>query len=176
MTTDPAILTRWHQATDRGISGGGDERAVYLARYYDAPIEQVWDAWTAPERLARWLAPVHGDLRPGGDALLDMEPGLQVRCRILDCQPPARLAVSWSHPGEADSAVELRLAASEHGTRLELEHTRLAAGIVLNYGPGWEDFLDRLGALLGGGDPGELSWAEAEAALRPLWAAAGGRA
>ena len=34
-------------------------------RTYDAPIEDVWDAVTNPERISRWFLPVSGDLRAG---------------------------------------------------------------------------------------------------------------
>jgi hypothetical protein len=37
-----------------------------LRRTYDAPIEDVWDACSDPDRLKRWFSPVSGDLRLGG--------------------------------------------------------------------------------------------------------------
>lgn len=44
-----------------------------LARTFDAPLDQVWEAWTDAEKLARWFSPkgvrtFHSrlDLRPGG--------------------------------------------------------------------------------------------------------------
>ena len=35
----------------------GRRLAVRFERTYAAPIDEVWDALTSPERLARWLAP-----------------------------------------------------------------------------------------------------------------------
>src|SRR5271166_5400727 len=58
------------------------------------------------------------------------------------------------------------------GTVLELEYGRLAAGLSVGYGYGWEDFLDRLAALLAGGDPALVSWEESQEVLKPLWSAA----
>jgi hypothetical protein len=40
------------------------------------------------------------------------------------------------------------------------------------YGYGWEDFLDRLAALLAGDDPDRASWEESQRVLKPLWDAA----
>lgn len=44
-----------------------------LVRVYDAPVEAVWEAWTDPEKVAKWWGPrgftlTHHskDLRPGG--------------------------------------------------------------------------------------------------------------
>ncbi|CAL9652863.1 SRPBCC domain-containing protein [Streptomyces sp. Tu 3180] len=41
-----------------------------LTRTLDAPVEEVWRAWTTPERYARWAHAVPGsvemDVRPGG--------------------------------------------------------------------------------------------------------------
>lgn len=88
------------------------------------------------------------------------------------CEPPRRLAVAWCYPGEPESAAELRLRPDGDGTILELEHSRLPDGLAAGYGYGWEDFLDRLAALLAGADPDAVSWAESQQLLKPLWEAA----
>jgi uncharacterized protein YndB with AHSA1/START domain len=48
--------------------GEGDEEliAVMLRREYPTDPEDVWQALTDPRRVARWFAPVSGDLRQGG--------------------------------------------------------------------------------------------------------------
>jgi uncharacterized protein YndB with AHSA1/START domain len=160
-------MTQWRAGTDRKITGD----AVFVARRYDAPVDAVWDAWTNPRRLSCWLGSVSGELRPGGEATLDMSPEIQVTCRITQCQAPHVLAVVWCHPGEPESAARVRLRADGDGTILEFEHGRLPAGLRVGYGYGWEDFLDRLGMLLGGGDPDSVSWEESQEVLGPLWAA-----
>jgi uncharacterized protein YndB with AHSA1/START domain len=57
-------------ATRREVAAGraGEPRSVRLRRRYAAAIEDVWDACTSPERIARWFLPVTGDLRPAGAA------------------------------------------------------------------------------------------------------------
>jgi len=166
--TDRDTLARWRAGTERRISGDG---VVFMSRRYDAAIEAVWDAWTDPERLARWLGSVSGELRPGGTAVLTMTPEIEVPCHIVECQAPRLLAVVWCHPGEPESSVELRLSAVGGATIVELEHRRLPDDLAVGYGYGWEDFLDRLGALLTDGDPDSVSWAQSQEALAPLWAA-----
>lgn len=51
------------------------EREITIRRVFDAPREEVWQAWTQPERLAAWwgkrgwstpLDSVTMDVRPGG--------------------------------------------------------------------------------------------------------------
>src|ERR671918_316609 len=51
------------------------ERAGLITRVLDAPRELVWEAWTRPDRLARWWGPpgwstdpasITLDVRPGG--------------------------------------------------------------------------------------------------------------
>lgn len=51
-----------------------DARTIVVERSFDAPRSKVWDAWTKPELLRRWLLGPEGwildvcdvDLRPGG--------------------------------------------------------------------------------------------------------------
>ena len=40
--------------------------AVRVEDVYDTDIDDLWEACTTPERLARWIAEVSGDLREGG--------------------------------------------------------------------------------------------------------------
>lgn len=49
------------------------ENEIHLSRIYDAPVKQVWEAWTDPVQTAKWWGPrgftitSHSkDLRPGG--------------------------------------------------------------------------------------------------------------
>lgn len=50
-----------------------DSREIAITRFYDAPVQLVWDAWTDPKQVAQWWGPrgftltTHSkDLRPGG--------------------------------------------------------------------------------------------------------------
>jgi uncharacterized protein YndB with AHSA1/START domain len=94
----------------------GEARVAVFTRTYDAPIEDVWDACTNPDRLRRWYVPVTGDLRPGGRfKQAGMGSG-----DIVRCERPHTLALSLG--GGADE-IELRLSPGDHGrTILELQH------------------------------------------------------
>lgn len=136
----------------------GEAYTVELRRRYDADIDDVWDAITDPERLARWLNSVTGDLRLGGTFHLESgEHG-----DILQCEPPRLLKVSWLFGPDADewpgtSEVEVRLTPGPAGaTELELIHAAfIEEPSFPTYGPGaggvgWDLALLTLARLLAG--------------------------
>ena len=47
---------------------------IAITRIYDAPREQVWRAWTEPERIARWWGR-RGWSTPPSSVTLDVRPG-----------------------------------------------------------------------------------------------------
>jgi uncharacterized protein YndB with AHSA1/START domain len=135
--------------------GSGERVSVLLRRSYDAPVGDVWDAVTQPDRIKRWLMPVSGDLRVGGTFQLEGNAGGE----ILACEPPRLLRATF---GDPNSIVEVRLTPEGDGdTVLELEHTvpieiaQSGAGAMW-VGPGWDGALLGLGLFLRGeavGDP-----------------------
>ena len=59
-----------------GMTGTATAHELAITRVYDAPREQVWQAWTEPEQLTRWwgkrgwsapLSTITMDVRPGGE-------------------------------------------------------------------------------------------------------------
>ena len=139
-------------ATAREVArrGVGDDEliAVTLRREYPAEVADVWEAVTDPLRLARWFAPVRGDLREGGTFQVEGNADGEIR----ECVPPSALTLTWGGPV---SVVRVRLSASGAGTALELEHTVPAAFAgsgagALYVGPGWDVALLALGLWLRG--------------------------
>ncbi|MFB9235836.1 SRPBCC domain-containing protein [Plantactinospora siamensis] len=114
----------------------GPGRSVLLRRTYDAPIKDVWDACTDPERLGRWLGPIEGDLRRGGTFQLKDNAGGE----ILECEEPRLIKVTWILGEGMPTEVEVRLSPGDDGgTRFELEHAspaRIVDELVRAYGPG----------------------------------------
>jgi uncharacterized protein YndB with AHSA1/START domain len=104
-------------------------------RIYDTTIEDLWEAITTPERLARWFLPVEGDLKLGGRYQLKGNAG----GTITRCERPKALDVTWEYGGGV-SWVNLRLAPEGHKARLTLEHIAHRDGIgeehLKTYGPG----------------------------------------
>jgi uncharacterized protein YndB with AHSA1/START domain len=49
--------------------------------------------------------------------------GLVVHCEVLECEPPSRLAFSWSAGGLVDTRVSFRLEPDGDGTRVLFEHS-----------------------------------------------------
>lgn len=115
-TRTPELLEPAPELVRRPVASGEMARVAVMRRHYDAAVEDVWDACTDPERLARWYVPVTGDLRVGGSfEQVNMGSGVVVRC-----EPPRHLLVSL---GGGVDEIELHLAPSASGgTDLRLEH------------------------------------------------------
>jgi uncharacterized protein YndB with AHSA1/START domain len=115
-----------------GTFRAGEARTVTIGRSYDAPVADVWDACTNPERIPRWFLPVSGDLREGGRYQVQGNAG----GLIEECEPPRRFAATWEFGGQV-SWIELRLSeAAGGGTRLELEHIAHVNDHWAQFGPG----------------------------------------
>ena len=111
-----------------------------LERTFDAPLEEVFAAWTSPEVLRRWWAAgprwectgTEVDLRVGGRHRLGMrespeQPPYVVGGEYPEVDPPARLVYTWtwegdpgSEEGSRDSIVTVRLLPAGSGTTVEL--------------------------------------------------------
>jgi uncharacterized protein YndB with AHSA1/START domain len=165
-------------AIRRRVHAPGDDIAVRLERHYPSDVEDVWDALTDPERIARWFLPVSGDLRVGGRFATEGNADGE----ILECERPSRLVLTWGGP---DSVVTLQLTPDgSDATVLALEHTVPSAFVpdasgALYVGPGWDGALLGLGMYLSGraiGDPVEAANSpevvEFNAGSIPRWEAA----
>jgi uncharacterized protein YndB with AHSA1/START domain len=171
------------QATARGVGSGtlpaGEAKVVTLSRRYPADAEDVWDAITTPERLARWFLPVSGDLRLGGTYQLEGNAGGEIR----RCEPPRRLQLTWimgEAPGPDDSSiVDVVLEADPDlgGTRLTLTHTAVVPPEMWDtFGPGavgvgWELGVLSLAAHLEGEDLGTPAELEGSPEMRAVMTA-----
>ncbi|MEM6703328.1 MAG: SRPBCC family protein [Acidobacteriota bacterium] len=133
MTLD---LTRAIGAISRKLTivdhEGRPAESIVASRHYDTPIDDLWDAMTHPERLPRWFLPVEGDLRVGGRFQLKGNAGGE----ILECEPPARLALTWEAGGNT-SWVRVDLETQDGGTLLTLEQlAHTPPEFWEQYGPG----------------------------------------
>ena len=112
-------IVREIEAIQREVGEGripaGEGRTIRLRRDYDAPIDDVWDALTNPERIGRWFLPISGDYRLGGRYQFEGNAGGE----ILACERPNRLKVTWVYGEPASDAdiseVEVRLSTVDGG-------------------------------------------------------------
>jgi uncharacterized protein YndB with AHSA1/START domain len=110
----------------------GEAHSVIISQVYPAPIDDVWDACTNPDRIPRWFLPVSGELRLGGRYQLEGNAG----GTIERCDPPDSFAATWEYGGQV-SWIEVRLAAQPSGeTRVELEHIAHVDDRWSEFGPG----------------------------------------
>ena len=156
-------IVREIDAVEREVGGGrldgAEARTVVLRRQYEAPVDDVWDALTTPERISRWFLPVSGDYRIGGRFQFEGNAGGE----ILACDRPQRLQVSWG-----GTPVGGRAPADARRRRLdvaELEHTAVVPDEMwTQFGPGavgvgWEGGLLGLALHLQGGSIGDpMAW------------------
>ena len=153
-------IVREIEAVQREVGTGrlaaGEARIVRLRRTYDAPIQEVWDALTTPERITRWFLPISGEYRIGGHYQLEGNAGGE----ILSCEAPNRLRVTWvfGDPTAPPSEVDVRLTpVGEGSTLLEMEHIAIVPEEFWSeYGPGavgvgWEGAALGLALHLSGG-------------------------
>ena len=95
------------------------------------PRERVWRALTDRVALAEWMFPNDFEPRVGHHFTFQVPPnpgasfeGLVVRCEVLECEPPHRLAFSWTAFGPIiNTRVSYRLDPNDDGTRLVFEHS-----------------------------------------------------
>jgi uncharacterized protein YndB with AHSA1/START domain len=134
----------------------GDADAVTFERDYGTGVADLWDALVDPTRLARWFAPVTGDLRVGGTVEVAFDDSA-ARFVVEACEAPTTLQVRWLH-GERHSVVRARLEpVTEDSTRLTLVHERLTASAP-EYAAGWHWYLDSLVEHTGGAVDPRPDW------------------
>jgi uncharacterized protein YndB with AHSA1/START domain len=144
---------------------------VHLERTLPAGIEVVWAAWTDPERMAGWLAPVDGVPGSGARFVLAMDADETATCTVTRWEPPRLLELTWDYTGEGPSRLRLELLELDGGgTRLVLDHDQLTDHDVADYGAGWHVELELLHAYLEGAAKPDFARRYGE--LKPLYDAA----
>lgn len=137
-----------------------DERGVVRVEdVYDTDIEDLWEACTKPERLARWIAQVEGDLRPGGIIHATYTSTASGACRIVTCEPPRHLLIASVPESpdqrvdlDGDSETEVWLTAEGTKTRLVVEERGLPGDKLHFYCAGWQAHLEDLAKTLASGE------------------------
>lgn len=134
-----------------------DARLV-LKRTFQAPVEQVYRAWTMPAMIKRWFAPgdmtvpeAQADVRVGGSYRITMqEPDGERYTTYGTYQqvvPNERLVQTWQWEGSQEQTlltIEFR-ALGERTTELTLIHERFGAVETKEqHERGWQGCLQKL--------------------------------
>ena len=141
--------------------------AVRMEDQFETDAEDLWSALTDPDRLARWVAQVHGDLRVGGTFHAVFTSGWEGPGRVEVCDPPNRLLVTMS-PGTSDeTVVEAQVIPDGAATRLVVEERGLPPAEAAAHGGGWQAHIEDLGAHIAGHPAG--NWPQRWAELTPSY-------
>jgi uncharacterized protein YndB with AHSA1/START domain len=129
------------------VADGLIEREIRIA----ARPETVFDFWTDPARMARWMGrDVRLDPRPGGEVRIGYNDTDIASGTFVEVDRPVRLVLTWGWEAPGDptppgaSRVEVTLLPDGDGTILRLRHSGLAPAVVEGHAAGWDQFLPSL--------------------------------
>jgi uncharacterized protein YndB with AHSA1/START domain len=124
-----------------------------------APPDDVFDHFTRPELLVRWMGDfARLDSVDGGIFSVDIN-GVLIRGSFIALDRPSLIEIAWGEAGNGlmppgSTRLRILLEAVDDGTLLQLEHSGLHPTEAANHAIGWPHYLERLGRLAAGGDPG----------------------
>jgi uncharacterized protein YndB with AHSA1/START domain len=121
--------TTWDRLAEYLATVKEHKDVFVIARSFDAPIEQVYEAWTRPDHLAKWLAPLgsmnylRADVRVGGSSFSVMKhgpdtPPMYGRAQYLEMIKPTRLVYTQQFCDAQENVVRHPLAAHWPETKL----------------------------------------------------------
>lgn len=141
------------------------DTTLQISRTVAAPRQQVFEAWTEPEKLSQWLCRVTArhstrllemDLRVGGRYRLEVTNPDGTRVLLsgtyLEIKSPERLVFTWQWDGDPDfgeTLVTVEFHALGSSTELVLTHERfLNRERRDRHAAGWNGCIDTLRELL----------------------------
>ena len=133
-------------ATMRADQGTG---VVRTESRFDTSAEDLWEALTTPERLARWIGDVAGDLRPGGSFTATFTSHWEGTGVVEVCEPHRRLRTRMDGE-EGQTVMEATLEEQGDGVLLMIEERGLPLTNLSAYGAGWQVHVEDLGHHLDG--------------------------
>ena len=140
------------------VHGNTTDPIVQVRRRVSAGAEQIFDLWTKPDLMVRWMSPYPGavdckascDLRPGGAFSLVMsseQSSRKVSGTYLQIDRPRKLVFTWMGPltNNVTTLVTVELNPRGDETDLVLTHERLPTqAIHEGHTKGWGNILDHL--------------------------------
>ncbi len=133
-------------------------RIVQVRRRVKGGAQEIFDLWTRPEFMARWMSPFPGavdcrascDPRPGGAFSLVMSSKDAIRevsGAYVEVDPPRKLVFTWIGPltNNVTTLVTVELTPRGDETDLVLTHERLPTSAIHDgHTKGWGHILDHL--------------------------------
>jgi len=131
---------------------------VQIRRRVKASAEQIFDLWTKPDLMARWMSSYPGavdckascDLRPGGAFSLVMASegsSKEVSGTYVQIDRPRKLVFTWIGPltDNVNTLVTVELHPRGDETDLVLTHERIPTQAIREgHTKGWGNILDHL--------------------------------
>ena len=155
-----------------GNLGSADGRGVVrMEDRYDTDIDDLWSAITDPQRLARWLGEIDGDLRLGGTYHARYyASGWEGDIRIDACEPPRRLRLINVDDKPDEHVIEVTLTADGDQTVLVWEARGMPLELLFAYGAGIQVHVEDLTAYIAGRErcDADARWHELEPTYRAL--------
>jgi len=153
----------------RAADGRG---VVRMEDRLDTDMDDLWSALTDPERLARWIGEVEGDLRIGGEYRFRFfASGSEGTGRVEACEPPRRLLVLIKDADAPyEEVIEATMASDAGQTILVIEERGMPLDLLAAYGAGVQIHVEDLADYLAGRErrDTEARWKELEPAYRDL--------
>ncbi|WP_375489801.1 SRPBCC family protein [uncultured Jatrophihabitans sp.] len=142
--------------------------AVRVEDVYDTDIDDLWSAITEPQRLARWIATVEGELQVGGTVYARFTSTWEGPGRVDVCDKPHRLLLTMQVGTDEEAVIEAVLSAEGPRTRLVVEERGLPLEPLYKHGAGWQAHIEDLGRYLAGQGS---AWQDRWSQLSPVYEA-----
>jgi uncharacterized protein YndB with AHSA1/START domain len=140
------------------VEHGADSSRLVIERRFHADPEEIWAWLTESPRLGRWIGTWTGTGGSGSTVqfLMTAEGATEPQpVTIVECRAAQRLVLDLDQD-RTPWHLELDLTAAGGTTRLILAQRLDTPDLAPSVGPGWEYYLDRLGAALAG--TAEADW------------------
>jgi uncharacterized protein YndB with AHSA1/START domain len=147
MTGDTSVLGSLHSVDGEGV--------VRMEDRLDTGIDDLWEALTDPDRLARWFGEVEGELAQGGEFRVRIALAGERTGQVEACEPPQRVVLTMRdpdpQPGQPEQTViEAHLIVEGAQTRLVWEERGLPVNLLPAYGAGIQIHVEHLADYIGG--------------------------
>ena len=139
------------------MSDSHEKDAVRLDRRLPATPEEVFDAWTDPATLQKFMVPqstlrakVKADVRVGGEFQIVMEhekDATEHRGKYVEIDRPRKLSFTWrsKYTDNRDSLVTLYFTPDGDETKILLVHEQLPTPeAIAQHSGGWSSVIDHL--------------------------------